>query len=86
MIVNHLKPPYYAAIFTSLMSNTPEGYSEMGKYMAEIAMKQKGFLGIESAKNEVGITVSYWKDEASILGWKNNIEHLKAQYKGKEMW
>lgn len=45
-----------------------------------------GFLGIESAREEVGITVSYWSDIDSIKRWKANSEHLEAQKTGRKSW
>lgn len=78
--------PYYAVIFTSTLTNNSEGYSEMGQKMVELAKKQKGFLGIDSAREAVGITVSYWESLEAIKAWKQNSEHLIAQQKGKEQW
>lgn len=52
--------------------------------MEELAKQQPGFIGIESARGEVGITVSYWESEKAILEWRNNTEHQVAQQKGKE--
>ena len=54
--------------------------------MVELASKQPGFLGVESAREDVGITVSYWSDPESIRNWKANIEHLEAQKLGHEKW
>jgi heme-degrading monooxygenase HmoA len=54
--------------------------------MVELASKQPGFLGMESAREDVGITVSYWEDLESIKVWKRNLEHLAAQKQGKEVW
>lgn len=86
MIANTPKPPYYAVIFTSKMTNTTEGYGNMADKMVELASKQPGFLGIESAREEVGITVSYWKDLSSIKAWKENTSHAEARKKGKSDW
>jgi len=80
------KPPYYAVIFTSLRTQGDMGYSQMADRMIELAQQQKGFLGIESARDDLGITVSYWSDLASIKGWKMNAEHLAAQKMGRENW
>lgn len=80
------KPPYYAVIFTSIRTEGDNGYSKMAERMVELASQQNGFLGIESAKEDIGITVSYWKDLESIKNWKNNSEHLNAQEKGKSDW
>ena len=58
----------------------------MAKRMIDLAHEQPGFLGIESAREELGITVSYWRDLASIKAWKQNTEHLLAQKMGREKW
>jgi heme-degrading monooxygenase HmoA len=86
MIANTPKPPYYAVIFTTLMTGSEEGYDEMSKKMEALAKRQEGYLGIESARNEIGITVSYWENIVSIINWKNNFEHSIAQEKGRTLW
>ena len=80
------KPPYYAVIFTSVRTAGDNGYGEMAEKMMELAQQQSGFLGVESARDALGITVSYWSSLESIKAWKNNIEHQKAQSLGKEQW
>jgi len=86
MIANTPKPPYYAVIFSSIRSEEIDGYSEMADLMVDLASKQEGFLGVESARNELGITVSYWKDLDSIKKWKQHSDHLVAQKKGRTKW
>ena len=86
MIVTDLKTPYYAVIFTTLLSDDLTGYIETAERMEALARQQEGYLGIESTRNEVGITVSYWKDLDSIVTWKNNVEHTEARNKGREQW
>lgn len=83
---NHSNTPYYAVIFTSTRTEGDNGYSDMANHMVELAKKQPGFLGMDSAREEVGITVSYWKDLDSIKQWKANAEHQQAQRLGKEQW
>lgn len=80
------KPPYYAVFFSSIRTESDEGYSEMANYMIELAKKQDGFLGVESARQEVGITVSYWRDLESIKNWKEHSEHTIARNKGRSTW
>ena len=80
------EPPYYAVIFTSLLKPQSPGYEAMAERMVELASKESGFLGIESAREEVGITVSYWSDLESIKNWKANSEHINAQSLGKNNW
>lgn len=81
-----MKPPYYAVIFTSVRTETTEGYVEMAQLMEKLAKEQEGFLGLESAREEIGITVSYWKDLDSIRSWKQNLDHIQAQQKGRTTW
>ncbi len=56
--------------------------------MAELAQEQSGFLGMESARDQNGlsITVSYWENLESISNWKKHSEHREAQRLGKEKW
>jgi len=86
LIANTPKPPYYAVIFTSERTPVDEGYASMSDRMVELAKQQDGFLGVESARNEIGITVSYWRDLESIRKWKLNTEHLEAQDNGRTKW
>jgi len=83
-----LKPPYYSVIFTSILKQAHDGYTEMAQQMEKLASQQPGYLGMDSVRNTegMGITVSYWKDETSIIAWKNNLIHLEAQKLGREKW
>jgi heme-degrading monooxygenase HmoA len=81
-----MRTPYYAVIFTSKRTNLDEGYAEMADKMVALAQQQPGFLGIESARNEIGITVSYWTDLEAIKNWKQNLDHLDAQHLGRTKW
>ncbi len=78
--------PYYAVIFTSLRTEGDNGYSSMSDEMDELAKQQDGYLGIESARNDLGITVSYWRSLEDIKNWKANTQHLFAQKQGREKW
>lgn len=77
---------YYAVIFTSIRTEVEAGSAEMAIKMVELAKSQPGFIGVESARNEIGITVSYWESLDAIKNWKANMEHLEAQEKGKTTW
>lgn len=81
-----MKKPYYAVIFTSTRVKEDQGYAEMAKTMEKLARQQPGFLGLESAKEDIGITVSYWESLASIANWKEHTQHQTAQIKGREDW
>jgi heme-degrading monooxygenase HmoA len=82
------KPPYYAVIFTSLRTEADQGYGRMAERMEELAARQPGFLGIESARTPdgLGITVSYWASEEAIIAWKAQADHRIAQKTGQKVW
>ncbi|MCP4470001.1 MAG: antibiotic biosynthesis monooxygenase [Gammaproteobacteria bacterium] len=79
-------PPYYAVIFSSLRSDDIDGYAETAARMVELAAQQPGFLGVESVREVLGVTVSYWSDLDSIKRWKSNSEHQLAQKMGMDKW
>lgn len=80
------EPPYYAVIFTSLRTEGDNGYGQMADRMVELAAQQPGYLGIESAREGLGITVSYWESLEAIANWKAVAAHQVAQRLGKERW
>jgi heme-degrading monooxygenase HmoA len=88
LIARTPEPPYYAVIFTSKRTEGDRGYGAMAQRMVDLGSRYDGFLGIESARGAdgVGITVSYWRDEASIRTWKRDTEHEKAQHTGQQTW
>lgn len=84
--MKNLKPPYYAVIFTTKRTEVDEGYADMSAKVEELAKEADGFLGLEFARNEIGITVSYWRDREAIKAWSENIFHREAKKLGKEKW
>ncbi len=80
-------PPYVAVIFTSLRRNVDdEDYARTATAMVDAARCHPGYLGFESAREEIGISVSYWTDEASAVAWKQVAEHVTAQQRGRSVW
>ena len=86
MIANTPPPPYYAVIFTSERTDNNEGYAETADRMLALAETMPGFLGVESARSGLGITVSYWESLEAIKNWRNHAEHITAQEKGRSDW
>ncbi|GHD28230.1 antibiotic biosynthesis monooxygenase family protein [Halioglobus pacificus] len=86
LIATTPEPPYYAVIFTSERTGTDEGYADTALRMLTLAAEQPGYLGVESAREGLGITVSYWRDLASIQSWKRNADHVEAQKRGRDQW
>lgn len=85
--MQELPPSYYAVIFISKRTIGDNGYEKMALTMEELAQKEEGFLGIESARDsQLGITVSYWATLEDIKRWKDHTAHKVAQEKGKSEW
>jgi heme-degrading monooxygenase HmoA len=82
------EPGCYAVIFTSARDGArpDDGYEEAAARMFELAAEQPGFLGVDSAREDVGITVAYFADTASIDAWRQNAEHQEVQGKGRAEW
>ena len=80
------QPPYYAVIFSSLRTEGDNGYGATAARMEELARQQPGFLGIESARSGLGITVSYFRSLEDIAAWKKHVEHAEAQRRGRADW
>lgn len=79
-------PPYYAVIFTSVRAEGDAGYGEAAQRMLELASAQPGFLGFESARQEIGISVSYWESLEAIAAWKAHAAHREAQGRAKDWY
>lgn len=87
MIANTPPPPYYAVIFTSIRTAADDkNYSEMAERMVDLATAQPGFLGVESVRDGLGITVSYWESLEAIQQWKQHSEHVIARELGRAQW
>lgn len=77
----------FAVIFSSVhASPSPTGYEETAEAMVELAKKEPGFLGAESARGAdgFGITVSYWESLEAIAHWKAQTDHRRAQRQGRD--
>lgn len=83
-------PPYYAVIFTTTQTDDLEGYGAMAEEMERLAAEQPGYLGIETARSArsagLGITVSYWTDEAAIAAWRDDVRHTATRNRGRAQW
>ncbi len=83
-------PPFWAVIFTRLRRDRDaEAYAAAATAMTRLAIDQPGCLGVEGARDPVtgvGITVSYWKDEAAIAAWRDHAEHRLVRQLGRERW
>lgn len=87
-MIPELPPGAVAVIFHSVRrADGSAGYAEMAEAMDALVAQQPGYLGVRSVREgQEGITVSYWRDDASARGWKAVAEHLVAQRRGREEW
>lgn len=88
MIANTPKPPYIAAIFTSIRTDVEEGYEQMNELTFKELESIEGYLGYEAFRDEngFGVNISYWNDMEALKNWRDNTLHQKAQELGKEKW
>jgi heme-degrading monooxygenase HmoA len=78
--------PYYAVIFTSTLHKTDEEYIGLDEILIEKARECGGFLGMDSARSELGISISYWETLEDIQRWRAHTDHIVAINKGIEKW
>lgn len=69
-------------------SDDDEGYAAAANAMDALAAQQEGYLGIDSARGSdgLGITVSYWADDAAAKAWRDNPEHAAIREQGRGRW
>ncbi|TZF87622.1 antibiotic biosynthesis monooxygenase family protein [Cognatilysobacter lacus] len=82
-------PPYWMVSFTSARTAVDgDAYAEAAARMLELASIQPGFLGAESVRDSagLGITLSYWTDEAAIAAWRAHPEHAAVRARGRADW
>ena len=80
------EPPYYAVIFTAILSEDLTAYEEMIPLVRQEAESIHGFLGMESATDALEISVSYWSNLDAIQQWRHNVMHLEAKHLGITKW
>lgn len=65
-----------------------DGYAHAAAMMDELAAQQKGFIAMDSVRGAdgLGITVSYWVDEASAKAWRDHPDHAAIRDAGRDRW
>ncbi|WP_294394027.1 antibiotic biosynthesis monooxygenase [uncultured Sphingomonas sp.] len=65
-----------------------EEYAAAVAAMDRLAAEQPGYLGVHSIRGEdgFGITVSYWRNMASALAWRDHPVHAAIREKGRARW
>lgn len=72
----------------TLNEGMKEAYLSMASKLSEELAKQEGFISLErfsSIENERKmVSIQTWKDEASIVQWRNNEKHQKNMFIGSQ--
>jgi len=82
-------PDTIAVIFSAKRNaNDDEGYAKAASAMVKLAQKQKGFVDIDSVRDQdgYGITISYWQSEEDAMAWRDNETHARIRDKGRAIW
>ena len=82
-------PGTVAVIFRSKRNDADApGYGAAADAMVKAAEAFPGYVGIWSARGEdgVGVTVSYWKDQAAAQAWKADAAHAAIREQGRARW
>jgi heme-degrading monooxygenase HmoA len=85
-----LPPPgSVAVIFLSgRTAADADGYGAAAEAMESAAAARDGYLGIDSVREAdgVGITISWWRDEAAALAWRDDPDHARIRDQGRALW
>ncbi|WP_089134481.1 antibiotic biosynthesis monooxygenase family protein [Sphingorhabdus sp. SMR4y] len=78
-----------AVIFCAQRTGAGEAdYQAAAAAMGALAAQQPGYLGEDHARSAdgFGITVSYWRDDASARAWRDNPDHALIRDRGRDIW
>lgn len=68
---------------TDALAGAQERYLQLASELKLLLSDVPGFISIErfQSLNTPGkiLSLSWWEDEASVAGWKQNVMHLAAQ-------
>ena len=78
----------YAVIFEVYPKESgKEEYLNIASNLRSILENRPGFISIERFQSLTSegkiLSLSFWEDEDSIVGWRNLVEHRNAQRQGK---
>lgn len=79
----------YAVIFEVKIKETgKDEYLAIAAILREQIIEMDGFISIERFQSLVDegklLSLSFWESKASIDLWKQNLDHLQAQSKGRD--
>jgi heme-degrading monooxygenase HmoA len=82
-------PGTVAVIFLAQRTADDEaGYRAAASAMDELATQQPGYRGMDSVRgvDGLGITVSYWADDAAAKAWRDHADHTAIRNAGRDRW
>ena len=82
-------PETIAVIFVAQRSSEDEaGYQAAAREMGALAATQPGYIGIDSVRGAdgLGVTVSYWADDAAAIGWRDHPRHAAIRDQSRGTW
>lgn len=85
----HKRVGQIAVIFLSVRTDDDHaGYAAAAEAMDKLAAQQPGYRGMENVRGDdrLGITVSYWADDASAKAWRDNPDHKAVRDMGRARW
>ncbi len=87
--MGHGKAGQVAVIFISQRTDDDaQDYGAAAEEMVMLAARQPGYAGVRSVRDAagLGITISYWEDEASAKAWRDHPRHCQIREQGRGRW
>ena len=78
-----------AVVFVSRRNRDDEaGYAAAAAAMEALAAAQPGYRGLDGTRglDGLGITVSWWADEAAAIAWREEARHAAVRAQGRAGW
>ncbi|MEH6757919.1 MAG: antibiotic biosynthesis monooxygenase [Parasphingorhabdus sp.] len=65
-----------------------DAYTAAAGVMSKLATQQTGYLGQDSSRSPdgLGITISYWQDDAAAKTWRDHPVHRAIREQGRGKW
>jgi heme-degrading monooxygenase HmoA len=77
----------YVVIFRATAAELDGAYDQSAEYLRRLALERYGcteFVSMSHGRDEVAL--SYWPSLEHIKAWREDIEHLAAQERGRAEW
>ncbi len=87
-MATHTKGTVAVIFIAQRTSDDDAGYGASARDMDMLAAQQPGYHGMDSVRGAdgLGITVSYWADDATAKAWRDHPEHKAIRDAGRDRW